>query len=300
MSFIPKASATPRSHTVDIDLLRVFDTVIKVGSFTVAAKALARTQSAVSMQVRRLEEQLGVQLIVRGKRRPTATARGLQLMPIARQMLALNDQLFRDAEPAGVSGNIRVGAIEHYATQVLPALVAEFCQVYPRIHVEIQSGVSTAMRNDLGARYDMVIGLGPAGSGDGLPLRTSRAVWATAANHKVHLQRPLPLAVNPEGAMLRRWAIHALDQADIAWRVAYTSSAVSGIEAAVRAGIAVAVFREDTISRRLKILGPEDGMPPLPDVEVWLATIPLPGRPAVEALESFLINKLRGGANPRA
>lgn len=291
---IRPANAVPRSHTVDIDLLRVFDTVVKVGSFTIAAKALSRTQSAVSMQVRRLEEQLGVQLVTRGTRKPTATAQGLQLMPIARQMLALNDQLFRDAEPAAVSGNIRVGTIEHYATQVLPALVAEFCRVYPRIHVEIQSGVSSTMRNELGARYDMVIGLGPAGSGDGLPLRTSRAVWAAAANHKAHLQRPLPLAVNPEGALLRRWATGALDQAGIPWRVAYTSTAVSGLEAAVRAGIAVAVFREDTISRRLKILGPEDGMPPLPDVEVWLATIPLPGRPAVEALESFLISKLRG------
>src|SRR5688500_12666546 len=93
-----RTAATPRSHTVDIDLLRVFDTLVKVGSFTTAAKTLSRTQSAVSMQIRRLEEQLGVQLVTRGTRKPAATSEGLQLLPLARQMLGLNDQLFKDVD----------------------------------------------------------------------------------------------------------------------------------------------------------------------------------------------------------
>jgi DNA-binding transcriptional LysR family regulator len=288
-----RTAATPRSHTVDIDLLRVFDTLVKVGSFTTAAKTLSRTQSAVSMQIRRLEEQLGVQLVTRGTRKPAATSEGLQLLPLARQMLGLNDQLFKDVDTHAVSGSIRVGSIEHYATRVLPALIAEFCQLHPRIHVEIQHGVSSLMHAELGARYDMVIGIGPVGSGEGLRLSKSRVVWATTPAAATHLQRPLPLAVNPEGAMLRKWATHALDRAGIPWRIAYTSSSVTGLEAAVRAGIAVAVFREDTISKRLKILGAKDGMPPLPEAEVWLASVPLPGRAAVELLESFLIYKLR-------
>jgi DNA-binding transcriptional LysR family regulator len=287
------ANATPRSHTVDIDLLRVFDTLVRIGSFTTAAKALSRTQSAVSMQLRRLEDQLGVQLVTRGSRQLAPTPEGLHLLPLARQMLGLNDQLFQDADAQEVSGNIRLGAIEHYATRVLPALIAEFCRQYPHIHVELHHGVSSVMHLELGSRYDMVVGIGPIGSGEGLQLSKSKVVWAAAPSASPHLQRPLPLAVTPEGSMLRNWATHALDRAGIPWRVAYTSSSATGLEAAVRAGIAVGVFREATISKRLKILGAKDGMPTLPEAETWLAAVPLPGRKAVELLEAFLIHKLR-------
>jgi hypothetical protein len=145
------ASAAPRSHTADIDLLRVFDTLVRIGSFTTAAKALSRTQSAVSMQLRRLEDQLGVQLVTRGTRQLAPTPEGLQLLPLVRQMLGLNDQLFHDVGAQEVSGNIRLGSIEHYATRVLPVLVAEFCRQYPRIHVELHHGVSSAMHTELGA-----------------------------------------------------------------------------------------------------------------------------------------------------
>lgn len=284
---------TPRSHTVDIDLLRVFDTLLRVGSFTTAAKALSRTQSAVSMQLKRLEDQLGVQLVDRSKRRLNATPEGLQLLPLARQMLGLNDQLFHDIDIAEVSGSIRIGAIEHYATRVLPALIAEFCRLYPRIHVELEHGVSSLMHAELGARYDLVVGIGPVGSGEGRRLSKSRVVWASTPGSTTHLQRPLPLALNPEGAMLRDWATHALDRAGIAWRIAYTSTTVTGLEAAVRAGIAIGVFREATISKRLKVLGGREGMPAMPECEVWLAAAPLPGRRAVELLEAFLIQRLR-------
>ena len=287
------AGATPRSHTVDIDLLRVFDTVVRIGSFTTAAKALSRTLSAVSMQLRRLEDQLGVQLVTRGTRKLAPTAEGLQLLPLARQMLGLNDQLFQDVDAHEVSGSIRIGSIEHYATRVLPVLIAEFCRLHPRIHVALHHGVSSVMHAQLGEHYDMVIGVGAVGSGEGLLLSKSKIVWASTASSTSHLQRPLPLALNPEGAMLRNWATHALDRAGIPWRIAYTSTSVSGLEAAVRAGIAVGVFREATISKRLKILGPKEGMPLLPDSEAWLATVPLPGRKAVELLEAFLIHKLR-------
>lgn len=290
---IHSAHAAPRSHTVDIDLLRVFDTVVRIGSFTTAAKALSRTQSAVSMQLRRLEEQLGVQLVARGTRQLAPTPEGVQLLPLARQMLSLNDQLFHDVDRQEVSGSIRIGSIEHYATRVLPVLIAEFCRQHPRIHVELHHGVSSVMHAELGSRYDMVIGVGAVGSGEGLRLTKSRIVWASTAGSATHLQRPLPLALNPEGAMLRDWATHALDRAGIPWRIAYTSTSVTGLEAAVRAGIAVGVFREATISKRLKILGAKEGMPSLPDSEVWLASVPLPGRKAVELLEAFLIQKLR-------
>lgn len=288
-----RGTQIPRSHTIDIDLLRVFDAVMRLGSFTAAARSLSRTQSAVSMQMKRLEELLGERLIERGTRRLSATPHGLQVLPLARQMLGLNDQLFGDAEPGSVSGHVRVGAIEHYASRLLPPLVAEFCRMHPRIHVEMCSGVSAQMRSELGSRYDIVIGLDQAGSQEGLRLLRSRVVWATSSKLPVHQMRPLPLAVNPEGALFRKWATAALDRAGITWRVAFTSSSVIGLEAAVRSGIAVGVFREDTISKRLKIVGARDGMPPLPEVEVWVATAPYPVKPAVELLESFLIHRLR-------
>lgn len=284
---------TPRSRTVDLDLLRVFDTLVRVGSFTAAAKVLSRTQSAVSMQIKRLEEQLGVQLVTRGSHRLAATAEGLQLLPTARQMLGLNDQLFSDADPSAVAGNVNIGSVEHYGVRILPPLIAEFCRQHPRIHVAISTGIAGHMRTELGTRYDMVLGYGQLGSTEGVRLSRTKVVWATAGNAQVHLQRPLPLALNPEGAVFRRWATNSLDRAGIPWRAAYTSSSGAGVESAARAGLAVAVFSEATISKRLKILSTRDGMPPLPEAEVWLAVTPFPARPAVELLEAFLIHKLR-------
>ena len=184
---IRPAHVAPRSHTVDIDLLRVFDTVVRIGSSTTAAKALSRTQSAVSMQLRRLEEQLGVQLVARDTRQLAPTPERLQLLPLARQMLGLNDQLFHDVDRQEVSGSIRIGSIEHYATRVLPVLIAEFCRQHPRIHVELHHGVSSAMHAELGSRYDMVIGVGAVGSGEGLRLTKSGIVWASTASSTTHL-----------------------------------------------------------------------------------------------------------------
>jgi DNA-binding transcriptional LysR family regulator len=284
---------TPRSRTADLDLLRVFDALVRLGSFTAAAKALSRTQSAVSMQIKRLEEQMGVQLVTRGARTLTATPEGLQLLPLARQMLALNEQLFDDADPQAVAGNISIGTAEYYGVHVLPALVAEFCRRHPRIHVAIHTGIGWVMRAELGSRFDIVIGHGPVGSTEGARLLETRVVWATGPDPQLHLQRPLPLAVNPEGAVFRRWATSALEHAGIPWRIAYTSTSASGLESAVRAGLAVGVFSEATLSNRLQVLGPGDGLPPLPDAELWLAVPPVAQRPAVELMEAFLIHRLR-------
>lgn len=283
----------PRSRTADLDLLRVFDALVRLGSFTAAAKALSRTQSAVSMQIKRLEEQLGVELVTRGGRKIAPTAQGLQLLPVARQMLALNDQLFSDVDPQAIAGTISIGTAEYYGVHVLPALVTEFCRRYPRIHVAIHTGIGWVMREELGTRYDMVIGHGAVGASEGVRLQGTRLLWATGPDPQLHLQRPLPLAVNPEGAVFRRWATSALDQAGIPWRIAYTSTSASGLESAVRAGLAIGAFSEATLSNRLRVLGPEDGLPPLPDAELWLAVPPVPARPAVELMEAFLIQRLR-------
>ena len=191
---------------INFKLIGTFLSVAQNESFRKAAEETNRSLPAVSMQVKQLEEQLGVQLVERGSRKLVPTAEGLQLLPLARQMLRLNDQLFRDVDAQEVSGSVRLGSIEHYATRVLPALIAEFCRLHPRIHVELQHGVSSLMHAELGARYDMVIGIGPVGSGEGLPLSKSRIVWAAAPGSSTHLQRPLPLALNPEGAMPARTA----------------------------------------------------------------------------------------------
>lgn len=282
----------PVRKVADVELLRVFDTLIRVGSFTAAASMLSRTQSAVSMQMKRLEEQLGVELVKRSTRKLVLTQDGQQLLPIARQMLGLNDQLFKEAETQEISGSIRIGAIEHYATRVLPQLVAEFCRIHPRVHVELLHGVSSQMRSELGARFDLVIGIGHVGSSEGSPLLRSRVVFASSAKLSPHLQRPLPLAVHPEGTILREWATQSLDRAGISWRIAYSSTTNTGLEAAVRAGLAVGVFRDATISKRLRILGSKEGLPSIPSCEAWLATVPNPDRKAVVLLEAFLLHKL--------
>ena len=285
---------TLTNRVLDLDLLRVYILVVETGSFSVAAHALSRTQSAVSMQIRRLEEQLGCTLLYRKKTGAKPTAEGSSLLQVALEMLALNDQVFDAIEPTTVAGRVRIGAIEHYATSVLPQLVARFCKMNPDVLVEIHAGIPSFMQAHLRTDYDIVIGMGKAGSGTGTILATSRVVWAVSRKAEPHKHSPLPLATGVEETLFRAWGISALDAAGILWRTAYCSSSVGALEASVKAGLAVGIFNENTINKRLRILGGKDGLPPLPRVDVWIVQADSPRSRAVSLLHDFVIDELKG------
>src|SRR3954470_22090184 len=186
---------------LDPDLLRAFLAVADHRSFTRAAVVLNRTQSAVSMQIKRLEDRLGAELFNRTKANVDLSSAGEGLLGYARQILALNEEAFGALAERKIEGVVRLGVMDDYGTCVVPPLLASFLAGYPRIHVEMETGLTASMPARLGEAYDVVIAMHPVGRGDGEFLRREQAVWATSTTHAVEQQEPLPVALYPQGCL---------------------------------------------------------------------------------------------------
>src|SRR3954467_3853858 len=255
---------------LDPDLLRAFVAVADHRSFTRAAALLNRTQSAVSMQIKRLEERLGAELFNRNKAHVELSAAGEGLLGYARQILNLNEEAVGRLAERKVEGVVRLGVMDDYGTCVVPPLLASFLAGYPRIHVEMETGLTASMPARLGEAYDLVIAMHPEGRGDGEFLRREQAVWATSAAHAVEQQEPLPVALYPQGCLFRKWAIEALDAAKRPWRLAFISQILAAVESVAAQGLAVTVVKAGTFPPKLRPLSERDGMPRLPAADICL------------------------------
>jgi DNA-binding transcriptional LysR family regulator len=256
--------------TLDPELLQAFVAVAEHRSFTRAAATLHRTQSAVSMQIKRMEDRLGVALFHRTKANVDLSPAGEGLLGYARRILALNDEAMAHLREQRIEGVVRLGVMDDYGTSVVPPLLASFLAGHPLIHVEMETGLTASMPARLGEAYDLVIAMHPTGRGDGEFLRREQAVWATSADHPVEDQDPLPLALYPQGCLFRRWAMEALDQAKRRWRLAFVSHSLAAVEAIAAQGLAVTVVKSGTFPSRLRALSRRDGLPPLPAADICL------------------------------
>jgi DNA-binding transcriptional LysR family regulator len=280
---------------IDTNLLRAFLAAADAASFTAAARALNRTQSAVSMQIKRLEETIGGQLFDRGGRRIELTGRGEALITYARHMVALNDEAIGKLRGDALEGVVRFGLIEDYAMYVLPALLARFLSAHPSVAVEAETAFTPVLMERLGKPLDLVLAMHPDGTGKGEILRRERAVWAGAREHAVHEQAVLPLALHPPGCQFRQAALSALDRAKRHWRLAYVSTSLGAVEAATCAGLAITVTKTGTLSKELVALGPKQGLPVLPSFEIALHRARRSGNRAAAALFDYLATALRDG-----
>ena len=255
---------------LDPDLLRAFVAVADHRSFTRAAVMLNRTQSAVSMQIKRLEERLGTELFNRTKANVDLSAAGEGLLGYARRILTLNEEAVGRLAERKVAGVVRLGVMDDYGTCVVPPLLASFLAGYPRIHVEMETGLTSSMPARLGEAYDLVIAMHAEAHGNGELLRREQAVWATSASHAVELQEPLPVALYPQGCLFRKWAIDALDAARRPWRLAFVSHSLAAVEAIASQGLAVTVVKAGTFPPKLRLLSDHEGMPRLPAADICL------------------------------
>ncbi|TAI61450.1 LysR substrate-binding domain-containing protein [Bradyrhizobium sp. Leo170] len=254
--------------SLDPDLLKAFVAVADHRSFTRAAVALNRTQSAVSMQVKRLEERLQAELFHRTKANVDLSAAGEGLLGYARRILSLNEEAMGRVREHKVEGRVRVGVMDDYGTLLVPPLLASFVANYPLIHIEMETGLTSSMTDRLGEAYDLVIAMHPQGSGEGELLRCEQAVWAASPEHRVEELNPLPVALYPQGCLFRSWAMQALDTAKRPWRLAFVSHSLAAVEAIAAQGLAVTVVKAGTFPPRLRRLSERDGMPPLPRAEI--------------------------------
>ena len=251
-------------------MLETYATVCLSGSLKSAAEHLHLTQSAVSMQIKRLEDRLGVELFHRTKANVDLSPSGEGLLGYARRILSLNDEAIAHLRERKVEGVVRLGVMDDYGTSIVPSLLASFLAGYPLIHVEMETGLTSSMPARLGEAYDLVIAMHPAGRGDGEFLCREQAVWATSAEHATEEQDPLPVALYPQGCLFRRWAMEALDRAKRRWRLAFVSHSLAAVESIAAQGLAVTVVKSGTFPSRLRQLSERDGLPPLPAADICL------------------------------
>lgn len=274
---------------LDPDLLRSFVLIAEGGSFTRAAHAVGRTQSAVSMQIRRLEETLGQPLLRRDGRGVEPTRHGLWLLERARRVLALNDEIVASFHAPPMAGQVRLGSPDDYALRYLPPILARFAESHPAVEVEVVCTDSTDLIARLAAgSLDLTLvsdGNQPPGA-PGAALYRGPLSWIGAERHAPQKREPLPLALARANCVWHRAAIAALDAAGRRWRVAYTSASQAGTLAPALAGLAVTVGLPGPLPPGLVRLGPADGLPPLPDFAI--ALLRGPATPVANALAQHI------------
>lgn len=255
---------------LDPDLLKAFVAVAECRSFTRAATRLNRTQSAVSMQVRRLEDRLGVALFLRTTTQVCLTSGGEALLGYARRILALGDEAVGRLHEIDIAGKIRLGVMDDYGTFVIPPLLSSFLLSYPNIRVEMETGLTVGMPERLGEDFDLVIAMHPQGAGGGEFLRREQPMWASSTLHSPERSDPLPVALYPVGCLFREWAIEALDRSQRRWNLSFVSHSLAAVESVVAQGLAVTVVKAGVFPPRLRPLSESDGMPALPAADIRL------------------------------
>lgn len=264
------------ARTIDPELLRAFVAVVDTGSFSAAAKRLLRGQSAVSLQIKRLEEQLHTRLLNRTSRRVALTAEGEMVLGHARTLLRLNEQLLDRAREPELAGLVRLGAPEDFATTRLPRILAEFRESYPRVALEVVCELTLDLLDRFHAgELDMaLLKREPTVDVDGSPVWREKLVWACGSEREALLEEEaLPLVCSPKPCVYRQRATNALDAVGRRWRVAYSCGSLAGNLAALRAGLGLAVLPRDMVPHDMLVVDEQrHALPSLSDTEIALVT----------------------------
>src|SRR5262245_33368657 len=232
---------------LDIDLLRSFAAVVDCGSFTAAGELVARTQSAVSVQIKRLEETLGKTVFERSSRSLTLTPAGQTLLAYARRILELNDESVRRiAEPA-VAGAIRLGITEYFVPTELPRILSRFTSAYPDVHLDVRMGLSHELRDQMaaGSLDAAIVRLAPRERAKAI--WSEAQVWAVREGCEPASGAVVPLALLPSPCVLRAHALESMKRRKRRWRLSFTGSSMASVQAAVSAGLGVSIFPRSSL-----------------------------------------------------
>ncbi|MFU0507618.1 LysR substrate-binding domain-containing protein [Pseudaminobacter sp. NGMCC 1.201702] len=254
------------------DLLRTFVSVIDLGAYTKAGEALGRTQPAISLQIRRLEELVGAPLIKQTGRTLLLTSEGEMLLSYAREILRLNDDAASYFNRAKIAGVLRVGLPNDYAVAFLQGVIIEYTRQHTDLSLEIHCGWSSGILDRLRAdELDLAVAMVNGERTQYLSRSwIERPIWAAAESARFDPAKGVPLAAHPEGCAYRARMIQALDAAQMRWRIAYTGSGVSGLQNAVVCGLGVSALTRYTMLPGMRALDEGDGFPPLAEIRVGL------------------------------
>ena len=279
---------------LELNLVRSFVAIAEVRSFTRAGERLGRSQSAISLQIRRLEDQIGCRLLSRDPRHVVLTAGGEAFLPQARRLLRLNDEILAGLTGGDVAGEVRLGAPEDFATVHLPDILGQFTRANPKATLAVTCDLTLNLLEQLrdGALDLALVKREPLGPDVGTRVWREPLVWVGADASLTETGDPLPLVVAPSPCVYRKRAITALERAGRAWRCAYTSPSLAGQQAALRAGLGITVLPSEMVPPDLMRLGPKHGLPELADTEIALMRAATAVPAAAERLADFILTSL--------
>lgn len=285
----------------NIDLLRVFVSVVEMDGFTQAGKRLHRTQATISLQIKRLEQMLERKLFDRKQGRLVGlTEAGESLLSYARQMLRINDEAFLAVTEPELEGTVRLGTPEDFASRYLPLVLAKFAQMYPRVRLEVRCDLSVNLLSAVRCgTLDIALVKREVGGDTGLGLCQEPLMWVgSLAYPHIDLSMPIPLAVFPDGCAYRTRALEVLEAQSRAWRVTYTSSSLTGIQAAVLGGLGISVLPKSAVLPGHKVLNDESGFPALPDIELALHVASRGQTKVWDRLIEYILEQVGAGLPP--
>jgi DNA-binding transcriptional LysR family regulator len=260
---------------LDMDVLRTFVTAFELGSFARAAERLGRSQSAVSTQLRKLEEQAGQALVQKSGRGLALTGAGENLLSYARRILELNDEAVDAVRGGDVEGWVRLGMPQDFAESWLPAILGRFSRAHPRVRVEVHADANAVLLEKI-ARGELDLALA-WGTGDDAPHAAQIAelpvAWIGPPGWPglPGAGEPLALVAFEQPCVFRSAGIAALDAAGIAWRIAFVSSSLAGIWAAAEAGLGITLRTAIAMPNTLAALeSAAHGLPALADIALSL------------------------------
>ncbi len=283
---------------LDVDQLKTFLAISDAGSFTKAADEVNKTQSAVSMQMKRLEENLGKALFARDGRGSKLTTEGERFIEQARKLVAMNDEIVTAFSKPALTGSVRFGVPDDYADIVLPEVLGRFSRSNPFVTVDVECVGSVSLKERVRrGEIELALVTFYNDSIDGEVLAREHVNWVSSARHNTHLLPTIPVAAADAGCEWRRMATDALTAAGRDHRIAYTSPNRSVIDAAVLQGLAIAVMPEMCLRPGMRILTESEGFAPLGTFEIGLMRKPGKQSQAADALahhirESFSTSKL--------
>lgn len=264
-------------RNLDIGLLRTFVAVAEKENFAVAAEKVFRSQAAVSQQMQKLEMALGCALFERVGRSKRLTMEGNRFLDYAHRIVGLNDEAYRAMTQRAFAEPVKVGACADAVDSLVPDYLEMCAEAFPGLHVDIQVGrsrwLTSSLRRD---ELDLVVMLDPTPNPefDQVVLRTSPVTWIAGARYHHQPGAPVPLVLIDSSCPFHSMAVKVLSEANIPWRIAFQTSTLAGIRAALRAGMGVTPRTVEMLAPDLKVLDSHAGMPPLPSISYRLYANP--------------------------
>jgi DNA-binding transcriptional LysR family regulator len=278
---------------LDIDVLKTFLAIADEGNFTRAAEIVNKTQSAVSMQMKRLEELLDTPLFAKDGRLSRFTTEGERLVEYARRVVAINDEAVTAFTKPDLVGSVHFGTPDDYADRFLPEILARFARTHPQVTVDVECLNSGPLFERVKRReLDLALVTFSCDIRTDEPVRRENLVWVSSQRHAVHMRDVVPLAVSHVGCDWRHKVMSSLEGRGMKYRIAYSTPNSNALNAAVMAGLAVGAIPELCVRPGMRVLGEKDGFPALGSFDIGIVRKPGKSNTAIEALARHVADSM--------